>query len=64
MPFSNTFFLEVNTHVSLKVATKYYYRRKKNSEILVLLLPSSKAKKIEVSLVSLVLLYFVQQHIF
>ena len=43
MPCSNTYFLEVSAHVSLKVATKDYFRCK-NSKDLALLFLSSKLK--------------------
>ena len=66
---SNTYFLQVSAHVSLKVATKGYFRGKKNSETLDIWLVflkekrRSAIKKIEVSLTNLALLSLAQQHI-
>ena len=44
---SDTYFLEVSAHVSLKVATKDYLRGPKKSKNLALLSLSSKTKRLE-----------------
>ena len=69
-PCSTTYFLEVGTRVSLKLATKGFLRSKKNFENLafqVVFLKQKRRsanKKFEIFLINLASVNFVELHIF
>ena len=70
MPVSETNFLEMSAHVSVKVATRGSFRSKKKQKFSIVNAfflkqkRGSATKKIEKTLIRLSLIYLVEQHIF